>query len=154
MVETAWGLSADGSGVPVDEPQAHVYVPQAGCPAILTAGRSDVSWIDFDRDTLYVVDWKTGKWPVTPAGRNLQINAAGIARANRITARYVPGIYYARDGVFDWGEPVELGSLAHAEIFADVKAAALLDETPRPGPHCGNCWERKACTHAQTENGS
>jgi hypothetical protein len=111
--------------------------------------------VSFD-DRLYLVDWKTGKWPVTPPAKNLQVNAAGIALAQRPgfiapPTAYVPGIYYTRDGVFEWGEPVELGGPAHLAIFEEIRAAALLDETPRPGDHCGSCWERRACAHAQRE---
>lgn len=151
-VELAWGLTPDGLGVTVVEAEPHVYVQPSGLE-LLTAGRSDAVWIGYD-GVLYVVDWKTGKWPVTPPPANLQINAACIALATDILAgdtmahTYVPGVYYARDGVFEWGEPVEIGSLAHAEIFGDIRTAALLDNEPRPGDHCGNCWERKVCKSA------
>lgn len=154
VTEEAWGLSPEGDYVHVLEPEPHVYVSVKGEP-LLTAGRSDISWPAPGTDPhrpIYVLDWKTGKWPVTPPAANLQINAAGISHARGLLAStYVPGIYYTRDGVFEWGEPVELGSLAHAQILADVMAAALLDEQPRPGPHCNDCWERKACAHALTE---
>lgn len=148
-LEIAWGLTPDGEHVFVEEPESHVYVSPVASVALLTAGRADAAWLGYD-GVLYVPDWKTGKWPVTPPASNLQANAAGIALARRWEARaYVPGIYYARDGAFEWGEAVEIGSLAHAEIFADITAAAQLDNEPRPGAHCSSCWERKACTYAE-----
>ena len=159
--EIAWGLSPDGDHVMVQEPRPHEYESMNGRP-LLTAGRADAVWPGIVGHfpcvgaptayvaTVYVIDWKTGKWPVTPARENLQANAGGIALAKRYGARaYVPGIYYARDGYFDWGEPVELGSIDHAARFVDVTMAAELDETPRPGEWCYSCWERRNCTAAQ-----
>lgn len=145
-VEIAWGLLPDGAYCDVDEPEPHVYVPRAP-HVLLTAGRADAAWQS--RGCLYVVDWKTGKWPVTPAASNLQVNAAGIALAARIgAAEYRPGVYYVRDGAWDWGDPVILGSHAHAEMFAQVTEAAMLPPEPRPGAWCSRCWERKACPSA------
>jgi RecB family exonuclease len=146
-VEVAWGLSPDGGRVMVEEPEPHVYRSIDGSP-LLTAGRVDVYWID-DTGALRVVDWKTGRWPVTAAVDNLQVNAAGIALAAgfRLPA-YQPAIYYARDGAWDWGDVVTMGSVAHQAALAAVTAAALLDEKPRPGEWCESCWERRRCPAA------
>lgn len=148
-VEIAWGLTdhEHAGYVDVDEPEPHVYVARNGA-ALLTAGRADAAW---ERaGVLYVVDWKTGKWPVTPAVANLQVNAAGIALAERVGAlSYRPAVYYVRDGAWDWGDVVDVQSPSHAEMFAKVRGAALLDETPRPGAWCARCWEKKACPRAQ-----
>lgn len=144
--EIAWGLSPDGAHVMVQEPKPHVYEAMDGRP-LLTAGRADVC---YGGVTLNVVDWKTGKWPVAPAGENLQVNAAGLALARRFEARrYLPMIYYVRDGYFDVGEPVELDGPSGAAALEMVRAAAQLDETPRPGPWCASCWERRECTSAE-----
>lgn len=144
--EIAWGLSPDGDHVMVQEATPHVYESMNGRP-LLTAGRADVCWGSV---CLYVIDWKTGAWPVTPATENLQVNAAGIALAKRFGARaYVPGVYYVRDGYFDMGERVEIGSIQHAVRFDEVCAAARLDEkVPRPGEWCASCWERRDCASA------
>lgn len=150
-LESAWGISPEGDYVPVVETEPHVYVAEGR--RLATAGRADAWWIGFD-GLLYVVDWKTGRWPVTPPATNLQINGAGLALSDVSEARgYVPGIYYARDGVFEWGEPVLHGEPARAAILADVLAAAQLDDAPRPGPHCGDCWESRMnrCAHAQKD---
>lgn len=147
-LEVAWGLGEDGSHVMVSEPRPHCYEPLSGGAPLLTAGRNDAAWLNM-RDTLFVADWKTGVWPVEPAATNLQINAAGLALARRWNASaYVPGVYYARDGVFDWGDPVAMGSDAAARIFADVKASAQLPAEPIPGDHCAGCWSRKRCPAA------
>lgn len=153
--EVAWGLRAElRDGVPpayveVDEPEPHVYVARDGGP-LLTAGRADVAWTGGD-GILRVPDWKTGKWATTEARLNLQANAAGIALAlKRGLTSYIPGIYYARDGFWDWGEVVVFGTAAFERIWGEIRSAALLDETPRPGAWCGRCWERRGCTYAQS----
>jgi len=165
--EVAWGLRAELSdGVPpayveVDEPEPHVYVPrrfvvpagqtaqQAMGAALLTAGRADVAW--WSGDGLVVADWKTGRYPATPAPQNLQVNAAGIALAlKRGASSYVPMIYYARDGYWDHGPRVVFGTPAFERIWGEIRSAALLDERPRPGEWCADCWDRrtKRCAYA------
>ncbi len=148
LVEEAWGLWDDGRYTPVSEPAPHVYVATGEYregTALLTAGRADLAFTA-GHSTLVVLDWKTGKWPVTPAEMNLQVNAAGMALAQTTGMPwYLPGIYYARDGYFDWGEPVRMGSPEHHARWADVREAALLPPEPRPGPHCQGCWDRKIC---------
>ncbi len=141
-LETAWGLSPSGDHVMVSVPRPLEYESLDGSP-LLTAGRCDLDE-HFGSGVLYTVDWKTGKWRVEPAKTNLQVNAAGIALAKRRGMRaYQPGIYYARDGEWDWGDVVELGSQAEADIFADIRAAATLPASPLPGPHCESCWESR-----------
>ena len=146
-VEVLWGLGFDGQYVEAVETAPHVYEAAPGQPALLTAGRADIAW---ERNgCVYLGDWKTGKWPATPAVDNLQVNAAGMALMARTRSlSYVPMIYYARDGYWDLGREVVVGSPDWYRIFGEVKSAALLDETPRPGPHCTGCWERRACAHA------
>lgn len=145
--EIAWGLTLLGDYIPVIEREPHVYVPRdLDAPPLLTAGRADVMW---RADTLVVGDWKTGKWTTTPAPDNLQVNAAGIALARRARAdSYQPRIYYARDGFWDDGPVVVFGTPAYDRILAEIRSAALLDESPRPGAHCGACWSKRACAHA------
>lgn len=147
--ETAWGLRPDGSYVDVREPEPHKYVAVDGSP-LLTAGRADLDWLDrFDGWLLTNVDLKTGKWPVTPAASNLQVNAGAIALAQLRNARgYVPAVYYVRDGAWDIGDPVLLGSPDWAAQLEAVRAAATLPPEPMPGPWCARCWERKACPKA------
>ena len=145
--EVAWGLTLLGDYVPVVEREPHVYVARdSSAPPLLTAGRADVSWRP---GQVVVADWKTGKYQATPAVANLQVNAAGIALARRAGAgSYQPRVYYARDGFWDDGDVVVFGTRRFEQIFAEVRAAALLDETPRPGAHCGACWSKRVCDHA------
>lgn len=151
MTEIAWGLRPDGKYADVLEPEPHVYVARDG-GELLTAGRADVAWLH--GGVLTVVDLKTGRWPVAPAGENLQVNAAGIALAQvSFTRGYVPAIYYARDGAWDMGERVELDSPEWAQMFEAVRAAALLPPEPRPGEHCAGCWERKRCPASEPSHG-
>lgn len=142
-VEVAWGLRPDGTYTDVDEPEPHVYVARDG-GELLTAGRADLA---FGRaGILHVVDWKTGRWAAAPAVANLQVNAAGLALAERAgLSAYLPMIYYVRDGYPDFGDVVPLGSPARADMFERVREAATLPPEPRPGPWCARCWERKDC---------
>lgn len=146
--EILWGLGFDGQYVQPVEAAPHVYEPAAGQPSLLTAGRADIAWER--RGCVYVADWKTGKWPTTPAVDNLQVNAAGMALAQRTgSSSYLPMIYYARDGYWDVGREVVIGTADWMRAFGEVKTAALLDETPRPGAWCSGCWERRSCAHAR-----
>lgn len=144
-LEVAWGLNTWGKFSPVEETQPHVYTALDGEP-LITAGRADACWLA--GDVLTVVDWKTGRTQAPPARINLQVNAAGIALAQKWKARaYVPCVYYAREGRWDVGDEVELPGEAHG-ILTDIEAAAALDSQPHPGPHCSDCWERKNCKEA------
>jgi hypothetical protein len=146
MAELAWGLTPEGGHCEVDEPEPHKY-QRRGEGGLLTAGRTDGAWIV--DDILWLVDWKTGTWPVETPTTNLQVSAACLALAQRFSCRaYIPAIYYTRDGVWDWGEEITRDSDEWRERMADVMTAALLGDTPRPGDHCGNCWERRRCQHA------
>lgn len=152
--ELAVGLRANGTGVLCDEPEPHVYTSRDGSE-IVTAGRADVVWADSYHGThvAYVRDWKTGRWSVTPATRNLQTSALALAVCSLAGAEgFVREIYYTRDGYLDADEaPVMVGSPEYAQALADVLAAAAMDDSPRPGDHCGECWESrtKRCTKAQ-----
>lgn len=149
--EVAWGLTHDGNYREVEVPEPHVYVAKDGTP-LLTGGMADGVWTaNIEKRIMCVIDWKFGKWPVEPARTNLQVNAAGMALAlKEFALAYVPGIYYARDGVFDWGDIVALGSPEWQQRLDEVREAALMDETPRPGSHCAACWDRKRCPAAET----
>ena len=47
-----------------------------------------------------------------------------------------PNNKLARDGFWDVGREVAIGSADYQAIFGEVRTAELLDETPRPGDHC------------------
>jgi hypothetical protein len=153
LFEFAVGLTTNGMGVECDEPEPHVYVAKDGSP-LLTAGRADVVWSSIvgTKHIVTVRDWKTGKWPVDPPARNLQLTALAMATLLMAGADgYRREIYYVRDGFTDADEaPVMLGTEAWARAADDVCAAARLDDMPRPGPHCYGCWEKRMrrCSHA------
>lgn len=148
LVEIAWGLSPTGFHVHVEEPEPHVYRAMDG-RQLLTAGRADVLWRE--GDVLRVVDWKTGSWPVAPARENLQALAGAMALAMRFEVpSYQPGIYYARDGAWDWGDVVEFQTAEAGVDFAAVQDAAQLDDKPHPGDWCAGCWDKKTCPVAAT----
>lgn len=148
--EVALGLSLEGKYVPVEEPEPHVYVTARDTGRgvkLLTAGRADLVWVE--ADVVHVADLKTGRHHVGEPGRRLQNLALGFAAADRARCPLMRlGVYYARDGVWEWSDLIALGTPAAAELFIEVEQAALLDETPRPGPWCSGCWERKGCASA------
>ena len=138
MVEVAWGLTPEMRYCEVEEPEPHKYVRKDG-GELLTAGRADL--VSISRGVVIVADWKTGRWPVTPANKNLQLAAAGIAFCGMYGAVcFDPAIYYAQNGEWDQGYTIIV-----SDVEKDVRAAALLDGSPVVGDHCGNCWERKNC---------
>ncbi len=146
--EIAAGLNVDGGYTPVQELKPHVYTPaQDSVPNeyLLTAGRADVAWVTADR-TAWVLDWKTGNYAPERPTTNLQFWALGLAICQWFKADSVAvGMYMARDGAFDWSEPVKVGSEGWAERLADVRAAATVGEEPKPGVNCIKCWEKKGC---------
>lgn len=145
-VEVAWGLDMAGNFVDVDEPEPHVYTAKDGKTQLLTAGRADVCTLTPTAPVAVLGDWKTGRWAVTPAEQNLQVNAAGIALAGKFKVdAYEPGIYYVRDGHWDIGPTVWRGTVEWESMLSEIRQAALLPDEPRPGEHCASCWERKRC---------
>lgn len=146
-LEVPWGLNTWGMFSPVKETAPHVYEALDG-ETLITAGRADACWLA--GDVLVSVDWKTGRTQAPPARINLQVNAAGIALAQKWKARaYCPAIYYAREGRWDMGEEVELFALDSATtILQDITDAAALDDKPHAGSWCSDCWERKNCEAA------
>jgi len=140
MVEVAWGLTPDMRYCEVEEPEPHKYVRKGG-GELLTAGRADLARHIVPGVGVFIADWKTGRWPVTPAHKNLQLAAAGIAFADMFGEHcFDPAIYYAQNGEWDYGWTVEVDDVKEA-----VRAAAMLDGSPVLGEHCGHCWERKNC---------
>lgn len=142
QLEVSWGLNSWGMCSAVEEPSPHVYKSLDG-EELITAGRIDCVW-PMD-DLLVVIDFKTGRTLPPRAAENLQVNAAGIALAQRFkVSRYQPGIYHARSGTWDMGDPVD----DWTPMLEEIRAAAALDEKPHPGPHCSDCWERRNCSEA------
>jgi hypothetical protein len=153
MFEVAAGLTWDGAGVLCDEPQPHVYVARDGSQ-LATAGRADVasSVIEDGWHLVVIDDWKTGKWPVDPPARNLQVTALALALCQIAGADgFRRRIYYVRDGYLDADQaPVLVGSAEYRQALTEVWEAAALDDKPHPGEHCDGCWEKrmKRCAHA------
>lgn len=148
--EVALGLTDGGLYVPVEEPMPHVYAPRAdllGKVKLLTAGRADLVWPS--ADVCHVADLKTGRHHVGEPGRRLQNLALGFAAADRgHFDKMRLGVYYARDGVWEWSDVITRVSAEGEALLNEVREAALLDESPRPGVWCAGCWERRTCEHA------
>lgn len=145
-LEIPLGLSPDGRHVTVREVEPHVYEPLMPVK-LLTAGRADVMWTE--PPVVHLGDFKTGTSHLGPPELLPQLQALGFAAADLCSAEAMRlGIYYARDGVWDWSDVIALDSPKAAELWDMVVACATADESPKPGPQCSSCWERKACSHA------
>jgi hypothetical protein len=94
-----------------------------------------------------VADIKTGQFYLGDPGRLRQVLAQGFAAWERAgdCQGFIPGIYYARTGHFDWGQPIVEGTTAWAEAWRVVLEAAKRDTEPHAGAHCLGCWDKKAC---------
>lgn len=154
MLEYPLGLSPDGSyeAVVEDPVDSHQYASVSGRP-LLTAGRADVVWCEWDNGSPIAVtrDWKTGRYRVDSPPHNLQLAALGLAAASMFGANVVQmEVYYVRDGVLD-AYAMSLDSEEAADAWSAVEKAATMDETPRPGEHCSTCWESRLsrCSKAQ-----
>jgi hypothetical protein len=166
-VEVAMGL-ADAPApryVPVDEPAPHCYVPAdlgvtalmwAAAPdevrqqwqsGMVTAGRADL--LRPVGELVQVDDLKTGQSYLGDPKLIRQLLAQGIAATLRAgAAGFIPGIYYARLGVFDRGdgEPIWRGSDEWDQAWDFVVSAAKMSSDPRPGGWCLSCWEKNDCS--------
>lgn len=165
--EVPLGLTPEGLYEPVEEPLPHVYVPaphRLGKVKLLTAGRADLLWTYEQRGLegtdplrahvtkhVYVADLKRTAWRYGYPGLLPQLMALGLAAAAMERADVLHlGLYGARDGAWDWSDPIELAE--HGEsMLAEVTEMATLDEEPRPGDWCSSCYERRACEHALGE---
>jgi hypothetical protein len=168
-VEVAMGLldRPEPKYLPVVEIEPHVYLPahlsvtaamwkessdeqrhrwQEG---MLTAGRADL--LELRRgevDVVDVVDIKTGSSYLGEPRQLRQLIAQGIAATLRAGADgFIPGIYYARLGVFDRGDGQVIwrNSPEWDEAWDHVATAARMPATPQVGGWCLSCWEKDAC---------
>lgn len=133
--------------VEVLEPQPHEYTPADGKTPLLTAGRADLVWVGAGDPVLArVCDVKSGQFYLGDPGKLRQVLAQGFAATDKLrTDGFIPGIYYARTGHFDWGHPIVKGTAAWDEAWRVVLEAAKRDTDPHPGAHCLGCWDKKAC---------
>jgi hypothetical protein len=132
----------------VERPEgSHEYHAQDGKTPLLTAGRADLVWREDETSIVRVADIKTGSSYLGDPGKLRQVLAQGFAALSRNphADAFVPGVYYARTGQFDWGQPLEAATPEYQEAWRWVLDAAKRDATPRPGPHCLSCWEKKQC---------
>lgn len=154
-VEVAMGLAVGDDGeplyTPVREPKPHAYVKDGACPTdrpLLTAGRADLVEVD-GGSLVHVDDIKTGQFYLGDPKKLRQLLAQGIAATLRADADgFVPGIYYARLGMFDRGDGEVIWRRSHEwdQAWAWVVEAAQMPATPQPGPWCLSCWEKAECS--------
>ncbi|HKO84900.1 MAG TPA: hypothetical protein VJ140_10160 [Actinomycetota bacterium] len=151
--------------VAVDEPADHRYVPASlgittatwaaaseeqrtqWQATLLTAGRADL--VAPPRAGVVAVDdIKTGQSYLGDPKLLRQLLAQGIAATLRAGAEgFVPGIYYARLGIWDRGdaEPIWRDSHEWDQAWDWVVEAAQMPAQPQPGAWCLSCWEKDGC---------
>lgn len=165
-VEVAMGLANEAAPefVAVDEVAPHIYVPSSlkvteamweaasdeqrreWQSTLVSAGRADLV---IPRELVHVDDIKTGQFYLGDPKLIRQLLAQGIAATLRARAAgFVPGIYYARLGIFDRGdgEPILRGSHEWDQAWSWVSASARMPAEPQPGGWCLSCWEKNECT--------
>lgn len=134
-------------------------------PDCLSVGHLDIAWVvEIDGIRIaYVPDIKRSEWTTPDGPESLQIHAYGLTFAmSRKCDYYCPGIWAAKEGVWQWGALVEIGSPRSIELLDNVLAA--LSNLPDAnhqytvGAHCMRCWGREYCPawlippeHATTE---
>ncbi len=151
-MELAMGLADEALPryVPVTETEPHVYVPVVSTTKVLTAGRADmiVPVSLGDAHVLMVDDIKTGQFYLGDPKLLRQLLAQGIAATLRAgAAGFIPGIYYARLGIFDRGDghAIWRGTDEWEQAWEFVASAARLPAEPRPGAWCLSCWSKADC---------
>jgi hypothetical protein len=130
-------------------PGTHIYEPEDGVTALLTAGRADLVWPVTDDDGGYVrvCDLKSGQFYLGEPGRIRQVLGQGFACADRWRLpAFQPGIYYARLGLFDWGPIIHLDGELGRAAWDDVVESAKMSSDPNPGAWCMGCWEKNECS--------
>jgi hypothetical protein len=150
--EIALGLQdlPEPNYVPVVEIEPHVYVPAdesiRGSVRLLTAGRADL--VNLAGELVEVDDIKTGSFYLGDPQLLRQLLAQGIAATMRAgAAGFIPGIYYARLGIFDRGdgEPILRNSHEWDQAWAWVVESARMPAEPMPGAWCLSCWSKNDC---------
>lgn len=111
----------------------------------LTHGTLDGAWAV--GDTAYVADIKRTRFTAPDGPSSLQLHAYGHAYASlKGVRRYVPGLWFAVEGQWSWGEPVDLDSMESLEITGLLGWAIRNVEGPAvTGPHCQHCYSRSRC---------
>jgi hypothetical protein len=147
--EVAIGITTDGRAVDVDEPEPHAYVPRDPTDVLLTAGRLDLEWTE-ERFTENVVDVKTGRTYLGDPWQIPQLVAQAVSVALRLMAQFSDvsqiklGVYYARLGLFDYGDgPRPLSNVI--AMLPQVHRWATAESDPRPGAHCLGCYSATNC---------
>lgn len=113
-------------------------------PEAITAGTADAYWEPLD-GTVYVADLKASEYTSKPD--SLQLHAYGHAIASKLRVpSYCPGIFAATEGLWAWGDVVEVESFEAEDIRDRLRVAILNTEGPAVlGPHCASCWQRVRC---------
>lgn len=148
--EVALGLTTMDQAVPVDEPEPHIYVPRDPLVSLVTAGRLDLRWEEEMGSIRVVVDVKTGRTylgdPWTIPQLVAQAVTAALADRELMDGAFQVklGVYYARLGLFDWGETRSRAELIDNELPA-VRRWATQDPSPKPGAWCLSCYSRANC---------
>lgn len=119
-------------------------------PEALTQGTLDMRWLVERPDgvrVVYVGDIKRSEFTTFEGPDSLQLLAYAFASADELFADFfVCGIWGAIEGQWQWGKTEDLAGERAADLWSQVKAAALnKGERPITGAHCQSCWGRMQC---------
>lgn len=145
--ETPVGLDVNGCFVAVIKGIDGGYA----CPVgeLLVPATPDMYWISDDGPdgtVVYLGDIKTGEMPITGGALSLQFVAPALALADKFNADWIcTGIWWAREGRWEWSEPVAVDSELAVQLWQRIRSAATNPIQAVTGPHCNDCWQRAHC---------
>lgn len=120
------------------------------CPVgdLLVPATPDMFWTaDLEiGKVVFVGDIKTGEMPITGGALSLQFVAPALALADKYEADWIcTGIWWAREGRWEWSEPVAVDSELAVQLWQRIRSAATNPIQAVTGPHCNDCWQRAHC---------
>lgn len=119
--------------------------PVEGC---LVPATPDMYWVAETTigKVVFVGDIKTGEHPIPGGPLSLQFVAPALALADKYEADWICcGIWWARDGRWDWSEAIAVDSDLAVQLWQRIRSAATNPPQAVTGAHCADCWQRAHC---------
>jgi hypothetical protein len=116
---------------------------------VVSVGHLDLAWVvEVNGFRIAIVgDIKWSEFTDEDGPKSLQVQAYGFAWAlkNNCT-HFLCGIWAATEGVWSWGELIEVDGFEAADIWRDIAFAMANRGGPHvTGAHCRRCWSRFRC---------
>lgn len=117
---------------------------------VMLRGYMDFGWVRQARGTkvAYVCDIKKSEWTTSDGPDDPQVAAYGFGYADMHGCdAFVPAIWAATEGTWEWGSWIDLESSRAADLWATVRAAAQNRSGGFvTGQHCRGCYARLHCS--------